>query len=59
MAIAVAIMSARQRQGGGVRPSMGNIENVALISVAPNNALAQGSRSRRCSRPCQMPKTEP
>ena len=31
---------------GGVRPSSGNSEKVALISMPPNTAAAHGSRSR-------------
>ena len=55
----VATTSAGQRQGGGVRPSSGNSDIVAVISVAPNAALAHGSRMTRCSPPCRMPKAEP
>jgi hypothetical protein len=39
----VAITSGGQRHGGGVRPRSGNSENVAVMSVAPKIALAQGS----------------
>src|SRR6185312_10329907 len=55
----VAITSGGQRHGGGVRPSKGNSESVALISVAPKSALAHGSPRRRRKMPCQRPNAEP
>src|SRR3954451_6084400 len=55
----VASTSAGQRHGGGVRPSSGNSVRVALISMPPNAALAQGSGSFRWSRPCMTPNAEP
>ena len=55
----VAITSFGQRHGGGVRPSSGNSVSVALMSVAPNRTLANGSENLRCRMPCQTPNAEP
>ena len=55
----VAITSAGQRHGGGVRPSSGNSVSVAVISVAAKPRLAHGSGTHRRSVPCQTPKAEP
>jgi hypothetical protein len=55
----VATTSRGQRHGGGVWPSSGNSDTVALMSVPPNAALAQGSRNRRRRTPWKRPKAEP
>jgi hypothetical protein len=55
----VAVTSIGQRHGGGVRPSSGNSETVALIRVAPKTALARGSGIQRRNTPCHIPKAEP
>src|SRR5436305_12479733 len=55
----VASTSRGHSHGGGVSPSAGNSENVALMSVAPNTMLAHGSGRRRRRRPCHMPNAEP
>ena len=55
----VAITSAGQRHGGGVRPSSGKSVRVAVISVPPNALAAHGSPTRRRSSPWNRPKAEP
>jgi len=55
----VAITSGGQRHGGGVRPSSGNREKVAVISTLPKITLAIGSPFARRSVPCSSPNADP